>query len=133
MGDFSERIVRPGLAPSIRPAAAPPPVKAPASEDRDVAVITGGGEGLINLAHAFSKSFSKTAHQVEQYRLVDIVRVFNPADHSQYVDVEVTVFIQFITELGTVITQTFDRPQDGEHQQVLQRDQRREVRPEDRF
>lgn len=133
MGDFVVRIVRPGLAPNIRPAAAPQPVKAPATEDRDLAVITGGGEGLINLAHAFSKSFSRTVHHIEQYRLVDIVRVFNPEDHSQYVDVEVTVYVQYLTELGTEITQSFGHPQDGDHQQVLQINQRREVRPQDRF
>lgn len=133
MGTFAERIVRPAVAPNIRPAAAPLPVKAPATEDRDVTVITGSGDGLINLAHSFSKNFSQQKHQIEQYRLVDIVRVFNPQDHSQYVDIEVTVYIQFITELGTVVTQTFGRPQNGEHQEVLQRDQRRDVRPEDRF
>lgn len=81
-----ELVVRPVVFPSIRPA--PPQIPVVVEEDDRVSEIIGRGGRAITLSHSRRWSSSRN-NQRELSRTFDTVRVFNPQDEEQFVDIEV--------------------------------------------
>ena len=116
-------IVRPNVAPDIRPPAVK--IKIETDDDSDVEIIGQRGQ-CINLEHSQRVSATFTEKQAEQFRLFDRVRVANPAripaaalntprgttpvGLRQYVDIEVMHYIQYQDELGHLIIEKFRKP-----------------------
>lgn len=81
-----EVVVRPVVLPSIRPQ--PPRVPVVIEEDDRVSEIIGRSGGAVTLTHSRRWSFQRASKR-ELSRTYDVVRVFNPEDEQQYVDIEV--------------------------------------------
>ena len=99
-----ETVVRPAVLPNIRPTptASVPIADAP---DKGLAVITGGGNSVVDLSHSETHSWSKSRH-VEVKRTFDKARVYYTSpdgtiDYSQYWEFEVLRSIEFIENGAT--------------------------------
>lgn len=82
-----EIVVRPVVLPNIRPR--PPQIPVVVDEDEEPSEIVGNSGRAISLSHGRRWSFTRP-HQTETRRTFDLMRVKNPEDSDQYVDVEVT-------------------------------------------
>lgn len=110
-------VVRSNLPPAIRPPAKQVPAQ---GEDEDNEISIAGQRGqAINLDHSQNYSATFTEKQAEQYRIFDKVRVVNPKrpppgddpnQAKQYVDLEVTHYIQYKDEFGHLIIEKFAKP-----------------------
>lgn len=122
-------IVRPNVAPNIRPPAVK--IKIETDDDSDVEIIGQRGK-CIDLDHGQSMSATFTEKQAEQFRLVDRVRSVPPnrvpnsllgvskgirsddprwRQVRQYIDLEVMHYIQYNDEFGHQIIEKFRKPE----------------------
>lgn len=135
-------IVRPNVAPDIRPPAVK--IKIETDDDADVEIIGQRGQ-CIDLEHSQRVSATFTEKRAEQFRLFDRVRVANPnripasalnTPHGvtpvglrQYVDIEITHYIQYLDEFGHLIIDKYRKPDHlpSQGQFILEENIRRSV------
>lgn len=114
MGEFSvENVVRWAGIPQSRPvprAATVNPVSAE-DTDRSFFTITGTAGKVIELKHSKSANMSRHISQ-ELERTFDTMRVKNPDDHDQHVDVEVMTRLKSINWAGVTEVQRLQKPQE---------------------
>jgi hypothetical protein len=113
-------VVRPNVAPDIRPPAPHPPIE---TEDENDTEIIGRTGRCINLSHSHSYSVTFIEKAVEQYRIVDKLRIvpikdlkptpaaFNPAAAKRYIDQEWMHYIQYKDEFGHLKIERFKQPE----------------------
>jgi len=92
MSDFSLYALRPfstvkGESPLRAPIISRPPPRTEEDAERGFVIIKGGQAQVINLAHSMSSTTSRPVVK-ETKRTYDEVRIFNPANPEQYVDVK---------------------------------------------
>lgn len=117
-----EVVVRPVVLPNIRPL--PPQIPTVVDDEDDVSEITGRGSGAITLTHSFRWSFNR-ANRRELSRTFDEVRVFNPEDQTQFVDIEVVKRLRTRGPDGTDETLRLCDGSPGTNTQVLRTRQKR--------
>lgn len=99
-----EIVVRPNLPAGKRPQ----PKRLPQSNDEPVSFDGGSGQ-IIELTHSRNWSYSKQRER-ETRRIYDVLRVRNPDDNQQYVDVEVVRGLQTVTADGKINKYKFNKP-----------------------
>lgn len=99
-----EIVVRPSLPGGKRPQ----PRRLPQSNDEPVSFDGGSGQ-LIELTHSRTWSYSKERIR-ETRRIFDTMRVHNPDDTDQFVDVEVVRGLQTVDATGKINKYKFGKP-----------------------
>lgn len=116
-----EVIVRPFVNPDTRPKArAPKPVV-----DERITEIAGRRGSFIQLSHSESTSWN-TSNQTEVKRTFDVVRVKNPDDDQQHVDVEVTTKLRVRNADNSQSTLRLAKPTATENTEILEEDRERD-------
>jgi hypothetical protein len=87
MPDHIEFIVRPSQAPAIRPGHPSQLLVAPKTPQNTPHEWGSSGDSIFDL-HAHSAATVPKPEWPETQRKYDVVRVYNPDDHEQYVDTE---------------------------------------------
>lgn len=116
-------VVRPNIAPDIRPVARPA-IVIETEDERDIEIIGQRGQ-CINLTHSRRHQFSRS-NEREKGRTFDLMRVKNPQDHSQFVDVEAVTRLRKVNPSGDLSTLRLAKPQETEHVERLRENQRRD-------
>ena len=124
-----EGVVRPFLPPVTRPAdkaATVPPV--PAEDvDRNLFSFSGSGQ-VINLAHSARSNASRSGSR-ETERTFDVMRVKNPEDPQQYVDVEVVTALKSLDWTDVPQTLRLAKPPETDNVERLEEDVKRTTVP----
>lgn len=118
-----EVIVRPNIAPDVRPPKLP--VKITTDDPNDTEIIGARGQ-CIDLDHRHDVRVTFQEKQAEQFRIFDRVRITNPnrvpasalntpkgttpSGVRNYADVEVTHYLQYKNEFGILIVEKFRKP-----------------------
>jgi hypothetical protein len=110
-------VVRPNVPPDIRPPAQPAGLAT--DDEHDTEIIGHSGRCVdLNHSHSFSVTFIEKA--VEQYRIVDKVRIvpikdlkpgFDPKNAKRYIDQDWMVYIQYKDEFGHLKIEKFKAPE----------------------
>jgi hypothetical protein len=110
----------------------PGPTTKPEPKDADSIALTFGSPGNdIFTLSAQNKGQVENNEQQEESRKYDKVRVKNPADHEQYVDVEVITEYQARNKIDDKRTKIFFRPPESSADvEVLSRNHVRTTSPE---
>ena len=112
-------VVRPNVAPDIRP---PKPTIRIETEDENDTEIIGRTGRCIDLNHSLSYSATFIEKAVEQYRIVDKVRIvpikdvknpatFDPKQAKRYIDQDWMIYIQYKDEFGHLKIEKFKQPE----------------------
>jgi hypothetical protein len=112
-------VVRPSVPPNIRPPSQPPRIE---TEDENDTEIIGRTGKCIDLSHSHSYSVTFIEKAVEQYRIVDKVRIvpkkdvknpatFNPLAAKRYIDQDWMIYVQYKDEFGHLKIEQFKRPE----------------------
>jgi hypothetical protein len=115
-------VVRPNVAPDIRPVARPA-IVLETEDERDIEIIGRRGQ-CINLTHSQRMSFSRGGGN-ETGRHIDIMRVKNPEDSSQYVDVEAVTRLRTLNHKGDAEKLRLAKPQARDNVEILEENVRR--------
>src|SRR5262252_2001389 len=83
-----ENVVRPAVVPNIRPGRAQPSSPSAGSPTQGMATIHGASGRYLELPYSVSFS-SSTPKYKEKKRRVDTVRVYQPDNHDNYLDIDV--------------------------------------------
>lgn len=120
-----EQFVRPFLAGPIAPKPKthiPLPVSTEESGS-GFAVITGAGQ-MIALSHSFNSSFSRSIEK-ESERTFDTMRVKNPDDPEQHVDVEAVVRMAMQLANGLTAKRTYAKPKENDDVEIIDEGRKR--------
>jgi hypothetical protein len=117
-----ERVIRPRVSPRIRPAVTPQIL--PSEDDGAGIARIAGNTQVINLSHSYNSTQSRRAEK-EIKRKFDLVRVKNPNDEEQYVDLEVTHKIHTLDGRGLTAKYNFAKPPPAENIEILEEDKER--------
>jgi hypothetical protein len=109
-----EIIVRPSLPNAKRPVA-----KQSAAVDDAPFTMDGGSTSATELSHSRSVSYSNQLNR-EVRRVYDVVRVKNPDDEDQHVDVEVTRGMVLANGLGGINKLKLSKPPTADNIEVLE-------------
>jgi hypothetical protein len=126
MGLGLEIVVRPSQTPDVRPfpSAGGPPV--PQADEQFIEI--GGGEvSVTRLSYSFSSSTSRSRKTREIDREVDVLRIKNPDDEEQFVDVEVARKVNMVDQqTGEKVLLDMPEGPIPDNVEVLSRGERRE-------
>ena len=87
MPDHLEFVVRPSQSPAIRPGVPTQILKTPKVPKNEPIQWGNSGQSVFDL-HAHNQQETPKPEYPETQRKYDVVRVYNPDDHDQYVDTE---------------------------------------------
>lgn len=122
---LSPLISPPNYKESIRPDFNPARYQAPAADDETTFVWGKAGASPFQL-NATVGFTVKDEQQVEMKRTYDTVRVKDPDNEDNHVDMEVVTAYQLKNKIdGSRINITMDRVQESDTVQILQKDQQR--------
>lgn len=121
MPDHLEFVVRPNQAPSIRPGTPTQIFQTPKIPDNPPKVWGNAGNSVFDL-HAHTQQELPMPEFPETKRKYDVVRVYNPDDHEQYIDTEQMSEYQGRNKISADrIVLRFSKAQNTEHTKVMQR------------
>jgi hypothetical protein len=121
-----EHVVRPLQSINIRPAGrnTSEPVVAP---DDVVLLFGGSGSDVFTLNQTVKDQVNNKRDDVEIQRTFDVVRIKNPDDDEQHVDVEVMTGLKARSQIDKGRTQLrFSKPESSGNIEVLRRNQTRD-------
>ncbi len=120
-----EQIVRPSQSPDIRPAPTTALLESPKITANPIVTWGTPGDSIFQLrAHESGETNNETKEETK--RKFDVVRVKNPDDHDQYVDVEVMTEYQARNKISESRTKLrFGQPKSSQHVEVISRDNTR--------
>lgn len=113
-----EFVVRPVQAPLIRPSPGAPKAAEP---EEKVTEINGGSVQELQLRASYSKSVTHSRSSKEKERVVDLVRVKNPEDENQYIDMQVAHRLTLKGSPTATQRMRLKPPAEAENVEILQR------------
>jgi hypothetical protein len=124
MPNHLEHVVRPSQSPIIRPGHRSQLLEAPKIVQNNPQVWGSAGNSVFQL-HAHAQQ-ELPQPLTEKERTYDVVRVFNPDDHEQYVDTEQMTEYQGRNKISNDrITLRFNGSTPSEHTKVISKNQKR--------
>jgi len=121
MPDHLEFVVRPSQSPAIRPGVPTQIFQTPKIPDNPPKVWGNAGTSVFDL-HAHTQQELPKPEFPETKRRYDVVRVYNPDDHDQYIDTEQMSEYQGRNKISAErIVLRFAKAQSTEHTKVMQR------------
>lgn len=120
-----EQIVRPSQSPDIRPAPTTALLEPPKTVNNPNVVWGTSGNSIFQLrAHASGQVDNRQDYETS--RKFDVVRVKNPDDENQYIDVEVMTEYQARNKIDDSRTKLrFDKPKAKDNIEIISRDNTR--------
>lgn len=120
-----EQIVRPSQSPDIRPAATLALLVPPKVVNNPTIVWGSAGNSIFDLK-AHSQGEYNEPDTVEEKRTFDVVRIKNPDDPDQHVDVEVMTAYQARNRIDDSRTKfEFEHPKASDNVEIISRDNTR--------
>lgn len=124
MPNHLEYVVRPSQSPQIRPGSRTQLLEAPKIVQNNPQVWGSSGNSVFQL-HAHTQQ-ELPQPMNEKQRTYDIVRVYNPDDHEQFVDTEQMTEYQGRNKISNDrITLRFANNANTEHTKVIAKNQKR--------
>jgi len=117
-----DRAVRPSIPVSVHPTSLRLTAQAPAASE---VVLEWGGPGasVFTIKLDAYSELQTIERQTEVQRTADIVRVKNPDDPNQYVDVESVTKVLVQSEKGSKYEIDYQRIQSAQDTEIIKRDQ----------